>query len=100
MILNRFELATTEQKQYPVDYSRWLQTGQTILSVVPTVTPATVPALTVSAVVDASGTSLTVAAGTGGVDETEYTVEILATMQNPTEIKRDFLVFTVKDAVE
>jgi len=98
MILNRFELATVEQKDYPVDYTRWLFTGQTIVSAVLTVTPVTAPAFPASAAINTAATGLIVTAGLGGIDQTEYTVDILATMSNG-EIKRDSLVFTIEDAI-
>lgn len=96
MALARFLQTSAERKRYVVDYSDWLDSGETITTFSVTISPSTTPAFAVdSTAVAGSGTQIVFFAS-GGIDGGSYDVELLATT-TLTERKQDCIQFTVRD---
>jgi hypothetical protein len=98
MRLGRFSKTPSERKRYAIDYSEWLDTGETVASYVFTVTPsdATTPFTVDASSLSASGTSI-VFFVSGGNNNSQYTVDVKATTSGG-QIKEDTVLFTVRDA--
>lgn len=95
MKLGRFRQTPLENKIYVVDYSQWLGSGETLLTVNPTVTQTTTPPLLISGVAtspDGKSVSFFVS---GGADNTTYEVEVLATT-TAGQTKNDQIFYLVK----
>ena len=98
MKLGRFIKTPSERKRYAIDYSEWLDTGETVSTYVFTVTPstATVPFAVDSSSLASSGKVL-VFFVSGGDANDQYTVDVKATTSGG-QIKEDTVLFSVRSA--
>jgi hypothetical protein len=83
--------------RYDIDYSNWLMDGESLLSATVVLDPAftaTVTDITISnvAVLPSHKLHFTLA---GGSANEVFTLDVQTTTQNPTEIKKDTVAFTV-----
>lgn len=95
MRLAKFVKTPNENKRYVVDYTNWLDTGETISSGVLSVSPATSPALTAGTLtINAGGKSVNffIAAGKDGSD---YTVTLQVTT-SIGQIKEDTILYSAR----
>lgn len=94
--IKKFIQHPDERKRYTVDYSKWLDTGETISSVILEVTPTTVPALVLDGkviAVDGKSVSFFVSAG----DDTE-TYDVLVTgTTSAGQVKTLCILFAIRD---
>lgn len=96
MKLGRFFQTPTENKTYVIDYSQWLGTGETILSVSFGVEQATTPPLVISDQALSASLQAVSFFASGGVDGTTYEVEV--TVETSTgQIKNDQVFYVVKE---
>ncbi|CAB4124508.1 hypothetical protein UFOVP55_5 [uncultured Caudovirales phage] len=98
MRLGRFSKTPSERKRYAIDYSEWLDTGETVVSYTFAATPVDA---TTTFTVDASslgsaGTSI-VFFVSGGSNNSQYTVDVKAATSGG-QVKEDTILFTVRDA--
>lgn len=96
MPLTRYVKAEGERKRYRIDYSEWLDTGETLTDVTFVVTSNTTPPLVVDDVMiepDPTGVQYYVS---GGVNDNNYEVVVTATTSG-AQIKEDDLLFTVRE---
>lgn len=97
MKLAKFVKSPAERKRYTIDYSEWLDTGETISSVVFAVTPTDASTLTVDSYQIATpATSLAFYVGLG-LDGGAYTVNVKITSSGG-QVKEDQIGFMVKSA--
>jgi hypothetical protein len=96
MRLGSFVKTPIERKRYAIDYSEWLDTGETLSTVVYTIPVVTTPPLVVDATSIGSGNTLAVFFINGGLNGRQYTVEVVATTSGG-QIKEDTILFTVRD---
>jgi len=97
MLLSRFNVQPTEDRQFVVDYSDRLGSTQllsTLAAVI--VTPIDTPPFTVTGLVSNAGTAVTLRV-TGGIDGAEYKVELQVTTTVTLETWEDELIFIVED---
>lgn len=97
--LDHFKQSTIERKLYTVDYSKWLEVGETMTSVVYEIRKVLTGAITTEATVTHDG----IVGGTNirfyfsrGVNGTQYRVEIQATT-SLNQTTEDYILFTVVD---
>lgn len=98
MRLMKFVKDPNERKRYTIDYTSWLDDGETITVVAFTPLPATTPPLLISnsnILPDGSGVQFYVS---GGVDKQLYEVVVTITTSG-TQIKEDVVQFNIKDSV-
>ena len=96
MPLTRYVKAEGERKRYRIDYSEWLDTGETLSDVVFTIPVNTTPPLVVDDVMiepDPTGVQYYVS---GGIDDSNYEVVVTATTSG-AQIKIDDLLFTIRE---
>jgi len=94
MKLGKFTKTSAERKRYAVDYSQWLEAGETITSKVFAVAPAGALQVDASAIsTDGKSIVLFVYGGNSGVN---YTVDVKATT-SLGQTKEDVILFSVKD---
>lgn len=97
MPLVKYVKASGERKRYSIDYSEWLDTGETLVGVVFTVlsntvsTPLVVDGVAVEP--DYTGVQYYVS---GGVDNTQYEVRATATTSG-VQTKIDDLLFMIRE---
>ena len=96
MRLGSFVKTPIERKRYAIDYSEWLDTGETLSTVVYTIPVVTTPPLVVDASSIGSGNTVAVFFINGGLNGRQYTVEVVATTSGG-QIKEDTILFTVRD---
>ncbi len=97
MKLARFTKQPAERKRYSIDYSDWLDTGETISTVSFVTTPASAGALVVDAnSITAAGKSVVFFAN-DGVSGTTYTVTVTITTSGG-QIKEDEILFAVRES--
>ena len=98
MIIARYTQSPNEVKAYKIDYSSWLDTGETIASIAASAVPATTPALsTVTAVlVSLTEASLTISSG---LVDNDYTVTVTTTT-SAGQVKQDCIAIDVRTACE
>lgn len=96
MRLGSFVKTPIERKRYAIDYSEWLDTGETLSTVVYTIPVVTTPPLVVDATSIGSGNTVAVFFINGGLNGRQYTVEVVATTSGG-QIKEDTVLFTVRD---
>lgn len=94
MKLARFAKQPAERKRYTIDYSDWLDTGETISLVAFTVSPTGLEIDAYSIAV--SGTSVAFFANYG-VNGTAYTVTVTITTSGG-QIKEDEILFAVRES--
>ena len=95
MRLGRFTKTPVERKRYAIDYSQWLDTGETVSSFVFTTTPSD---LVVNAgSLDTTSTILTYFVS-GGTDGQQYALDVRITTSGG-QIKEDTILYTIRNAV-
>lgn len=96
MKLANFIKSPLERKRYTIDYTDWLDTGETVASIVFTVTPTTTATLEVDAYsIAVDGKTVVFFANFGDLGEV-YTVEAVMTTSGG-QIKEDEILFTIRD---
>ena len=96
MTLARYIQSPDESKDYLVDYTTWLSTGETLVTSVTAVTPVTSPVLTATTAINAALTGVVVTIA-GGLVDNEYTIK-LTTTTSASQIKEDCIVMSVEAA--
>lgn len=84
--------------RYEIDYSNWLEPGESLLSGTVVLDPAftaTVTDIVISNVVVTPSQKLEFTMAGGSVSET-FTLDVQTTTQNPTEIKNNTIEFFVQ----
>lgn len=97
MKLARFTKAPNERKRYTIDYSDWLDTGETVSTVTFSVTPSTTNILQVDAYSIASPATSVVFFVNDGADGTTYTLEISITTSGG-QVKEDQVHYSVRES--
>jgi hypothetical protein len=92
--LGKFTQTPTERKRYSVDYSPWLDLGETVASVVFAPEQVTAPPLVTDGVQASSDHLSVVFYVSGGLDGQVYRLLITATT-SVGQIKEDFVTFSV-----
>lgn len=102
MLLSQIYMPLGDSRLRTIDYSQWLQEGESVASVISQVTPVTTPALTVVAQV-LSTTEVSILVSDGAADET-YAVEIeittdvtLPNVGNTGQTKSDCIGVTTQE---
>lgn len=95
MRLGKFVKAPAEVKRYTVDYTNWLDTGETVTAKAFEVTPS--GALTIASSVILTGAQKISFFVAGGNNDETYRVAIRATT-SAGQVKEDVLQFSVKTA--
>lgn len=96
MKLANFVKAPAERKRYLIDYSDWLDAGETILTVQFSVTPTTTNTLLIDAYqIGVPATSVIFFANFGDLNK-QYTVEVTITTSGG-QIKEDSVLFSIRD---
>lgn len=96
MKLAKFNKTPVERKRYTLDYTDWLDTGETVSSIVFSVTPVEVGGLEVDAyAIDGSGLTVGFYVNAGLAGST-YTVDVQMTTSSG-QIKEDQVIFDVKE---
>lgn len=96
MKLGKFTKTSVERKRYALDYSDWLDTGETVSSVTFTVTPTDTTPLVVDANSISSAGTVVAFFVNYGTTGTTYTVDIQITTSGG-QIKEDQVLFVIKD---
>lgn len=96
MKLANFIKSPTERKRYTIDYTDWLDTGETVTQVAFTVSPSTTSTLQIDAYsIAANGLSVVFFANFGDLNKV-YTVDVRVTTSGG-QIKEDEILFTVRN---
>lgn len=96
MKLANFIKSPLERKRYTIDYTDWLDEGETVQSITFSVTPSTDTILEVDAYsIALDGLSVVFFANYGALG-TVYTVEVLMTTSGG-QTKEDEILFTIRD---
>lgn len=96
MLLARYVKTPIEEKRYTIEYTDWLDTGETVAGVVFSVAPVTATPLEVAtSLIDAAGQVVAYWVR-GGDDGAEYQITVVATTSGG-QIKEDAVFFTVRD---
>lgn len=97
MKLAKFYKSPVERKRYALDYTDWLDTGETLSSALFTITPSTgTSPLEVDAFAIASSGLELVFFVSFGDDGSTYTVDVQITTSGG-QVKEDQILFTVKE---
>ena len=98
MRLGSFTKTPAERKRYAIDYSHWLDTGETLQNVVFKVTPSTgATPMVVDAVSTNAANTVVIFFVNYGMLNVQYTDDVKATTSGG-QIKEDTVIFTVKAA--
>jgi hypothetical protein len=97
MSLGRYSKTPAERKRYAIDYSEWLDTGETVSSYIFATSPTTASPLVVDATSLATGNEVLVFFVSGGIDGQQYTVDVKATTSGG-QVKEDTVLFNVRAA--
>lgn len=93
---SKYIQADGEKKRYNIDYSDWLDSGETVSSVAYSVSPTTSPPLVVSSSsIDPNNTGVTFYVS-GGVNTNTYKVIVTMT-SNGGQIKEDAVTFAINN---
>lgn len=95
MKLGRFQQTPLEEKAYLVDYSQWLGSTETVVSVSVTIGTVTTPPLIVNQVATAPDGKSVSFYVSGGESGTTYEIQLIATT-SIGQIKNDQIFYTVK----
>lgn len=96
MLLNRYQQQPGENLKRIIDYDRWLEVNEEIVTVQATVTPATSPPLVVNNVlIDDDGKQLGYYVS-GGMDGTDYTATFSLTT-NAGQVREDEIEFEIEE---
>lgn len=100
--LAKYSQTPDELKRYSVEYSDWLDGGETLVSVSFEITPATTPPLVVpsSEIVNGDTNLLTNVRFfvSGGVAKTNYKI-VVDIVTSGGQVKQDSILFEIRDAV-
>jgi hypothetical protein len=96
MKLARFTKGPTERKRYSIDYSDWLDTGETISAVVFAPSPLVAGGLEVDAFTISTPATSVVFFANAGINGTTYTLDVTITTSGG-QIKEDQILFSVRD---
>lgn len=96
MKLAKFVKSPAERKRYSIDYSEWLDTGETVQAIAFTVTPSTgtLPLVIDAYSIASPATSVAFFANYGDADVV-YTVDVVMTTSGG-QIKEDEILFSVR----
>lgn len=98
MKLAKFVKSPAERKRYTIDYSEWLDTGETVQSIVFTVAPSTgTMPLEIDAFQIANPATSVVFFANYGDEGVAYTVDVIMTTSGG-QIKEDQILFSVRSA--
>lgn len=97
MSLGRFSKTPVERKRYAIDYSDWLDTGETVSSYVFSISPTTTSPLVVDATSLSSGSKTLVFFVSGGLTANQYTVDVRTTTSGG-QVKEDTILYNVRAA--
>lgn len=97
MKLANFVKTPSERKRYTIDYSDWLDTGETISAVTFAVTPSTTNTLQIDAYQIANPATSVVFFANFGDAGKQYTVDVKVTTSGG-QTKEDTILFTVRSA--
>ena len=95
MPLGRFKQHTNEIKRYSIDYTQWLDAGETVSDVVYTVQNVTVPPLEVLDTVISDDNVQVTFYVSGGVDGESYEV-VVKMSTTGGQVKEDELVYIIE----
>jgi hypothetical protein len=95
MRLGNFNKTPAERKRYAIDYSDWLDTGETLSSYTLTVSPS--GGLTVDTASLTTGSTVLVFFASGGSSGSQYTLDVKANTSGG-QIKEDTVLFNVRSA--
>jgi hypothetical protein len=96
-IATRYNKQPNERKRYRIDYTNWLDTGESVDTVAFSVDNATTPPLVVDLVEptpDGLGVQYYVS---GGVDGQNYVVTATLTTNQGPQVKEDEILFVIKE---
>lgn len=96
MKLAKYVKQSTERKRYVVDYTDWLDTGETLTLASLAVSPATTPPLVVDASAIGTDNKTVVYFVNGGLDGRTYTITLTATT-SVGQVKEDEITFSIRD---
>jgi hypothetical protein len=96
MKLGRFTKTPVERKRYTIDYSDWLDTGETVLTVTFGVTPVTTNPLVVDAYLIATPATSVAYFVNDGIAGTTYTLDVQITTSGG-QTKEDQVLYSVRD---
>ena len=98
MAIAKYVKAAGDRKRYQIDYTDWLDIGESVVSVVFTIVQVTVPPLVIDTIaVLPTGLGVQYYAS-GGIDGQTYTVYAnLTTSSAPAQTKLDDILFTVRE---
>lgn len=97
MKLARFTKQPAERKRYSIDYSDWLDTGETISTVTFVPSPIATGGLEIDAYSIASPATSVVFFANYGVSGTTYTVTVTITTSGG-QIKEDEILFAIRES--
>lgn len=97
MRLGNFNKTPAERKRYAIDYSEWLDTGETVSSYTFTVTPTTTSPLVVDATALDATNKVLVFFVSGGLNGKQYTVDVRTTTSGG-QLKEDTVLYAVRNA--
>ena len=96
MSLGRYIKTPAERKRYAINYSDWLETGETVSSYSFSVTPTTSPVCEVDASSLTDSDTTIVFFLNGGIDGQRYVVNVQMTTSGG-QVKEDTIQFDVRD---
>lgn len=98
MRLGSFVKSPVERKRYTIDYTDWLDSGETVTACAFSVTPTSIssPFVVDASSIAADGLSVVYFVN-GGVDKSNYTVDVQATTSGG-QVKEDTIYYAVRDA--
>jgi hypothetical protein len=97
MKLGNFIKSPVERKRYEIDYSDWLDTGETLSTVTFAVTPVETSGLTINGNSIPSPSTSVYFYANAGVAGSNYVVDVQATTSGG-QIKEDTVLFSVRSA--
>lgn len=96
-VVAKYVKAVSERKRYQLDYSNWLDTGESVISVTFVPSPVTTPPLVIDGVQNtANGTGVQYYVS-GGLDGTDYIVQATLTTSIGPQTKLDDIFFSVRE---
>jgi hypothetical protein len=96
-VIAKYLKQSNEHKRYQIDYTNWLDTGETVVGVVFTINKATVPPLVIDGIqVLPSLTGVQYYVG-GGLSLNDYVVTATLTTSVGPQIKDDEIFVSVRD---
>ena len=97
MTLGKYTQTPTERKRYLVDFTEWLDTGETVVGFSSSSTPAdATPAIIDNFVIAGNGLSVSIYVS-GGILGTNYRIDTLATTSGG-QVKEGTILFSIRAA--